>query len=58
MADYPRSAKYKRARQKANSVTNTITSFIRTRMGINGDRNGTVTIANGHDMIFDHLSVS
>ena len=58
MGDYPRSAKYKRARQKANSVNSTITRFIRTRMGINGDRNGTATIANGHDKIFDHLSVS
>jgi autotransporter-associated beta strand protein len=38
---------------------NTIVRFLRVREGINGD-SGTdaAGIANGHDMIFDHLSVS
>jgi autotransporter-associated beta strand protein len=46
---------------------NSITRFIRVRMGnhadglnspATGDDNDSITIANGHDMIFDHLSVS
>lgn len=41
-----------------SGANNTITRFIRVRMGINGDDNDSITIANGHDMIFDHLSVS
>lgn len=39
-------------------ANNSITRFLRVRMGINGDGNDTITIASGHDMIFDHLSVS
>ena len=41
-----------------SGANNTITRFLRVRMGVNGDGNDTITIANGHDMIFDHLSVS
>ncbi|HEU6447596.1 MAG TPA: autotransporter-associated beta strand repeat-containing protein [Verrucomicrobiae bacterium] len=50
-----------------SGADNSITRFIRVRMGnhangINsaatGDGNDTITIANGHDMIFDHVSVS
>ena len=41
-----------------SGANNTITRFLRVRMGLNGDDNDTITIANGHDMIFDHLSVS
>jgi autotransporter-associated beta strand protein len=41
-----------------SGANNSITRFLRARMGINGDGNDTITIANGHDMIFDHLSVS
>lgn len=41
-----------------SGANNSITRFIRARMGINGDGNDSITIANGHDMIFDHLSVS
>src|SRR5689334_11644030 len=40
-----------------SGADNSITRFLRVRMGINGDGNDTITIANGHDMIFDHLSV-
>jgi pectate lyase len=36
-----------------------IVRYVRFRMGVNGDRGkDAVTIANGHDMIFDHVSVS
>jgi autotransporter-associated beta strand protein len=50
-----------------SGANNTITRFIRVRMGnhanglsapATGDDNDSITIANGHDMIFDHLSVS
>jgi len=50
-----------------SGANNTITRFIRVRMGnhanglsapATGDNNDSITIANGHDMIFDHLSVS
>ena len=41
-----------------SGANNSITRFIRARMGINGDGNDSITIASGHDMIFDHLSVS
>ncbi len=41
-----------------SGANNSITRFLRVRMGIHGDGNDTITIANGHDMIFDHLSVS
>jgi len=38
---------------------NNICRFIRVRQGINGDSGAdAIGIANGHDMIFDHLSVS
>ena len=38
---------------------NTITRFIRYRMGINGDSDAdAVSIASGHDMIFDHITAS
>ena len=38
---------------------NNICRFIRIRQGINGDNDtDAVTIANGHDIIFDHISVS
>ena len=39
-------------------ANNSITRFLRARMGINGDGNDSITIASGHDMMFDHLSVS
>ncbi len=41
-----------------SDANNSITRFLRARMGVNGDGNDTITIASGHDMIFDHLSVS
>jgi autotransporter-associated beta strand protein len=50
-----------------SGANNTITRFIRVRMGnhadglsapATGDDNDSITIASGHDMIFDHLSVS
>ena len=41
-----------------SGANNAITRFLRVRMGVNGDGNDTLTIASGHDMIFDHLSVS
>jgi autotransporter-associated beta strand protein len=50
-----------------SGANNSITRFIRVRMGnhadglsapATGDGNDSVTIANGHDMIFDHMSVS
>ena len=50
-----------------SGANNSVTRFLRARMGnhangINapatGDGNDTITIANGHDMIFDHCSVS
>lgn len=42
-----------------SGANHSITRFIRFRMGINGDAGkDAVTIANGHDMIFDHVSVS
>ena len=41
-----------------SGANNSITRFIRARMGINGDGNDSITISSGHDMIFDHLSVS
>jgi hypothetical protein len=50
-----------------SGANNSITRFIRVRMGnhadgvnspATGDDNDSITIANGHDMIFDHLSVS
>jgi autotransporter-associated beta strand protein len=41
-----------------SGADNAITRFLRCRMGVNGDGNDTITIANGHDMIFDHCSVS
>jgi hypothetical protein len=38
---------------------NSITRFIRVRMGVGGDSGkDAMTIARGHDMIFDHISVS
>ena len=38
---------------------NTITRFIRFRMGINGTKDkDAVSIDNGHDMIFDHITAS
>lgn len=42
-----------------SNANNTITRYIRVRMGINGD-NGVdaITISKGNNMIFDHLSVS
>ena len=45
-------------RMSYSGANNTITRFIRVRMGVNGDGNDTMGIADGHDMIFDHLSVS
>ena len=41
-----------------SGANNTITRFLRVRMGVHGDGNDPITIASGHDMIFDHLSVS
>ncbi|KAF5373102.1 hypothetical protein D9758_001568 [Tetrapyrgos nigripes] len=42
-----------------SAAHNTITRFIRFRMGTTGDSGkDAITIANGHDMIFDHVSVS
>ncbi len=50
-----------------SGANNSITRFIRVRMGnhadgvnspATGDDNDSITIASGHDMIFDHLSVS
>ena len=35
-----------------------ITRFLRARMGINGDGNDAIGIANGNNMIFDHVSDS
>jgi autotransporter-associated beta strand protein len=42
-----------------SDANNAICRFLRVRQGINGD-SGTdaITIASGHDMIFDHVSVS
>lgn len=42
-----------------SDANNSITRYIRVRMGINGDK-GTdaITIATGNNMIFDHVSVS
>jgi hypothetical protein len=45
-------------RMSYSGANNTITRFLRVRMGINGDGNDAIGIADGHDMIFDHLSVS
>jgi len=41
-----------------SGANNSITRFLRARMGVNGDGNDSITISSGHDMIFDHLSVS
>lgn len=42
-----------------SSASNTITRYIRYRMGKGGDSGkDTITIANGENMIFDHVSVS
>ncbi len=42
-----------------SGANNAIVRHIRFRMGVNGDRGkDAVTIANGHDMIFDHVSAS
>lgn len=42
-----------------SGANNAIVRHMRFRMGIHGDRGkDAVTIANGHDMIFDHVSVS
>ena len=42
-----------------SGANNSITRHIRFRMGINGDSGkDALGIANGHDMIFDHVSVS
>ncbi|HET7625109.1 MAG TPA: pectate lyase [Verrucomicrobiae bacterium] len=42
-----------------SDADNSITRFIRFRMGVKGDHGrDAVTIARGHDMIFDHVSVS
>ncbi|KAF5380993.1 hypothetical protein D9615_004072 [Tricholomella constricta] len=42
-----------------SGASNTITRYIRYRMGISGDSGkDTITIANGANMIFDHVSVS
>lgn len=42
-----------------SGANNSITRFIRFRMGENGDAGkDAVALANGHDMIFDHTSIS
>jgi pectate lyase len=42
-----------------SGANNSITRHIRFRMGVKGDsEKDAITIANGHDMIFDHVSVS
>ena len=41
-----------------SGANNSITRFLRARMGVNGDGNDSITISSGHDMMFDHLSVS
>ena len=42
-----------------SNANNSITRYIRVRMGINGTSDkDAITIAEGHDMIFDHVSVS
>jgi autotransporter-associated beta strand protein len=46
------------SRLSYSGANNSITRFLRVRMGINGDGNDSITIASGHDMMFDHLSVS
>jgi len=46
------------SRLSYSGANNSITRFIRTRMGNSSDDNDTITIANGHDMIFDHISDS
>lgn len=40
------------------NANNSITRYIRVRMGIKGDKADAVSIATGSNMIFDHLSVS
>lgn len=45
-------------RMSYSGANNSITRFLRCRMGVNGDGNDTFGIADGHDMIFDHCSVS
>ena len=55
------------SRLSYSGANNSITRFIRVRMGNHadglgapstGDDNDSITISSGHDMIFDHLSVS
>jgi len=42
-----------------SNAHNSITRYIRVRMGVNGTSGkDAMTIASGHDMIFDHISVS
>lgn len=42
-----------------SDANNTITRYIRVRMGVNGDSGvDAITIASGENMIFDHVSVS
>ncbi|MDR0351890.1 MAG: Ig-like domain-containing protein, partial [Opitutaceae bacterium] len=42
-----------------SGASNSITRYIRFRMGINGDSGkDCIALANGHDMIFDHVSAS
>jgi pectate lyase len=42
-----------------SDANHTITRHLRVRMGMNGDSGkDAITIASGHDMIFDHVSVS
>jgi autotransporter-associated beta strand protein len=45
-------------RMSYSGANHSITRFLRCRMGVNGDGNDTFGIADGHDMIFDHCSVS
>lgn len=42
-----------------SGANNTITRYLRIRMGKTGDKGGdAVSIASGHDMIFDHVSIT
>src|SRR5690606_7605368 len=42
-----------------SNANNTVTRYLRIRMGVGGDSGkDAVTIAEGHDMMFDHVSVS
>jgi len=46
------------SRLSYSGANNSITRFIRVRMGNSSDDNDTISIASGHDMIFDHISDS